>query len=211
MITNLTISEFHLREEEEGDKIVIPCVHHKTGTQGIAQLVVTNDIEDVLVYYYRLKIVATEEGNKDKFFLAYNGGAYTQVYRKLKEGLSVGNIQPPLPSDYRVVVSSEARRFLGDKERRNLVKHLSHSMRTSELYYEVMNAKDAATAHTSIQTLSLNRRWSRNEISLLTDHWPLSESPPTLKDCKDFIELSGMARAAKDIFYKWQQLNTQLN
>ena len=38
MISNLTISEFELREEEENDKVVIPCVHHKTASQGMAQL-----------------------------------------------------------------------------------------------------------------------------------------------------------------------------
>ena len=32
------ISNFELREEEENDKVVIPCVHHKTASQGMAQL-----------------------------------------------------------------------------------------------------------------------------------------------------------------------------
>ena len=36
VISNLTISEMELREEEENDMAVIPCVHHKTASQGMA-------------------------------------------------------------------------------------------------------------------------------------------------------------------------------
>ena len=32
-------------------KVVIPCVHHMTASQGMTQLVVTTDIEAVLLYY----------------------------------------------------------------------------------------------------------------------------------------------------------------
>ena len=96
-----------------------------------------------------------QEEHQDKFFLTFNGGLYTQVYRKLREGLSVGNMDPPVPSKYRVLVSSDARRYLVDHDRSNVVKHLSHSMRTSEIYYEHMNTKDATNAHNTIQSLSM--------------------------------------------------------
>ena len=102
VISNVTISEFQLREEEEDDMVVIPCVHHKTASQGMAQLVVTTDVEEVLVYYYetiRTKLVPSENEHKDNLFLTFIGGIYTQVYRRLREGLSVGNINPPV---YRV-------------------------------------------------------------------------------------------------------------
>ena len=138
----------------------------------------------------------------------FNGGPYTQVYRRLCEGLSVGNLNPPVPSHYRVLVSSEARRYLTDYDRRNVVKHLSHSMRTSELYYDIMNTKDATAAHAMIETLSMKRRWSRVEIAQLTDRWPLSGSPPTITDCKEMVEQLGMGRAPKVVFHKWQQLKT---
>ena len=51
MISNLTTSEFELREEQEDDRVVIPCVYHKTASQGMAQLVVTEDVEAVLLFY----------------------------------------------------------------------------------------------------------------------------------------------------------------
>ena len=69
----------------------------------MAQLVVTEDVEAIMLFYeetIRTKIVPEEE-HRDKFFLTFNGGMYTQVYRKLREGLSVGNINPPVPSTYR--------------------------------------------------------------------------------------------------------------
>ena len=73
MISNLTISKFELREEKENDKVVIPCVHHKTASRGMAQLVVTIDVEAVLLFYHekiRIKIVPQDE-HKDKFFLTF--------------------------------------------------------------------------------------------------------------------------------------------
>lgn len=212
VISNLTISEFELREEEENDKVVIPCVHHKTASQGMAQLVITTATEEVLLYYHekiRIKLLPSEE-HKDKFFLTFNSGIYTQVYRKLREGLSIGKIHPPVPSKYRVLVSSEARRYLVDHDRSNVVKHLSHSMRTSELYYEQMNTKDATDAHRTIHNLSMKRKWSKTEITQLKDRWPLSGSPPPLKECKQHAEQFGMARTPKELYHKWHQLNSQL-
>ena len=123
VISNLTIGEFELREEKENNKVIIPCVHHKTSAQGIAQLVVTADIEEVLLFYYemiRTKLVP-EPGVEDRFFLTFNGALYTQVYRKLREGLSVDNMQPPVPSKYRVLVSSDAHRHLADSQKSNVV------------------------------------------------------------------------------------------
>ena len=107
VITNLTISELQMREEEEDEKVVIPCVHHKTTSQGLAQLVVTEDSKHLLVYYHeKIRTTIVPAGNtcQDKFFLAFNGGLYTQVYRRMKEGLSVDNIHPPVPSDYQVLI-----------------------------------------------------------------------------------------------------------
>jgi len=147
---------------------VIPCIHHKTASQGLTQLVVTEEIEDMLIYYLnnvRMKIVPAEEICKDKFFLAFNGGMYTQVYRRLKEGLSVGNLHPPVPSHYRVLVLCEAQRYLSEKEQRNVVKHLSYSMQTSEKYYEFMSTRDTTAAYSSIENLSVKRKWPKNVIT----------------------------------------------
>ena len=48
VITNLAIAEFNMREEgEQPSLVVIPCVHHKTSSQGLAQLVIS---EDMLTY-----------------------------------------------------------------------------------------------------------------------------------------------------------------
>jgi len=52
IITNLTIEEFNMREEGDNDLIVIPCLHHKTAAQKLALLVITEDVEDILQYYF---------------------------------------------------------------------------------------------------------------------------------------------------------------
>ena len=48
VITNLRISEFYLRHEEDDNMVVMPCVHHKTNAQGMAQLAAATNIEEVL-------------------------------------------------------------------------------------------------------------------------------------------------------------------
>ena len=85
-------------------------------------MVVTADI-DHLVYYHekvRTTIVPADNTCEGKIFLAFNGGLYTKVYRRMKEGLSVGNIHSPVPSDYRVLISSDAQRCSGEIDRRNV-------------------------------------------------------------------------------------------
>ena len=181
----LEISEFDLREEEAYDMVIIPCVHHKSGAQGMAQLAVTTDVEEVLIYYYELicvKIEPAEDGHRDNLFLTYNGGVYTQIYRKIKESLSVGKIQPPPPNEYRIVISSIAQRLLQEIERRNVVKDLSHTMKKSEKYYEIMNTKDAMAAHATIKQLSLNQRWSKDHLRIIGN---FQEAPQSLKIAKN--------------------------
>ena len=75
----------------------------QTGAQAMAQLAITTDIEDILMYYLKniRSQIETNDIHKDNFFVAFNGGLYTQVYRKLKDGLSVGNLHPPPPANCR--------------------------------------------------------------------------------------------------------------
>lgn len=210
VITNLTIPEFRLRQDEDDEKVVIPCCNHKTASQRLAQLVVTEDGEELLLYYLdniRQRLNPQEDAYKDHFFLSFTGNQYTQVYRRIKEALSVNNIYPPVPSEYRVLVSSDARRYLGEVDRRSVVKHLSHSMQTSEKYYEFMTTRDAKNAHGLIQHLSMTRRWSRDDIAILTEWWPLSKSPPSLKACKTFVATGSIQRSSTDILNKWKQLS----
>ena len=51
VITNLKVEEFKKREPSDYDtgNVIIPCLHHKTGTQGIARLVITCDVEKMLL------------------------------------------------------------------------------------------------------------------------------------------------------------------
>ena len=42
VISNLTISEFQLREKEENDMVVIPCVHHKIPQMAPALFTIIN-------------------------------------------------------------------------------------------------------------------------------------------------------------------------
>ena len=85
VITNLRIVEFNQCQpcDHDTNEVVINYPHHKTGPQGIAHLVVTRDIEQLLVEYYdkvRWKIRAFEFSNSNRFFLTTNGSLYTQLY-----------------------------------------------------------------------------------------------------------------------------------
>ena len=117
VITNLTIDEFNIREEDNDGLVVIPCVHHRTAGQGLALLVITEEVEDVLQYYYdniRNNIVPAEP-DLQQYFLKHTGKMYAQVYRRIKEALASDNLIPPQPGLYRILVSSDARRHLDAK------------------------------------------------------------------------------------------------
>ena len=42
-------------------------------------------------------------------------------------------------------------------------------MQTSKMYYELMDVSDASEAHASINSLSMLRRWGRDEIAKITE------------------------------------------
>ncbi|XP_065919571.1 uncharacterized protein [Dysidea avara] len=212
-ISNLTVAEFEMREEsyseESGDMVVIPCVHHKTGSQGLAYLVISEEVDDMIQYYHdNIRQMITPAANCEHYlFLTRSGEQYDQVYRRIKNTLGTKSMTPPQPGLYRVLISSEARRHLDEMKRRKTVKHLSHSAQTSETYYEYMNNVDATEAHANIRTLSALRRWKQHEAKLLTSRWPLSGDPPAIKDIRNFIKENHITRTSKEILAKWQQLH----
>ena len=83
VITNLRVEEFKKRELSDYDtgNVIIPCLHHKTGTQGIARLVITCDVEKMLLEYYttiQKKIKARIFSHANRFFLSSTGSLYSQ-------------------------------------------------------------------------------------------------------------------------------------
>ena len=196
--------------EESGDVVVIPCVHHKTGAQGLAYLVISEDIDAVIQYYYDYirQAITPADNCQGYLFLTRSGEQYDQVYRRIKKAFETSRIVPPSPGLYRILISTEARRHLDEMKRRKTVKHLSHSANTSETYYEFMNIDDATEAHANISALSAMRRWKQHEIELLKSQWPLSGEAPTIKAVRQFIkDHRNINRTAKELVAKWQQLH----
>lgn len=159
VIQNLTLKEFSQRRyiKSEG-KVVIPCVNHKTGPQGMAQLVATTEAEEILVHYHTLirTRLTPKAGCEELFFLTHQGSKYTQVYRKITQGINAANLNvviPPPPSMFRIEMSTKAAQELSDSKRRTVVKHMSHSEQTSQQYYEFANIEDAAKAYDEINKL----------------------------------------------------------
>jgi len=151
VITNLRIIEFNHRQpgDFDTDQVVINCLHHKTGPQGIAHLVVTRDHEQLLVEYYknvRQKIRALEFSHSNRFFLTTNGSLYTQVYRRIRDALSVERLKPPRPNDYRVLVATDAARELNDTDLRRVSRHLCHSAETSRQCYQFNNTTGSSSS-----------------------------------------------------------------
>ena len=211
VVTNLRIVEFNQRQpcDHDTNEVVINCLHHKTGPQGIAHLVVTRDIEQLLVEYYdkvRRKIRALEFSNSNRFFLTTNGSLYTQVYRRIKEALSVGRLKPPRPKDYRIVVATDAARELNDADLRRVSRHLCHSTETSRQYYQFSNTNESVLAHQALQNLSERRKWSTQHITALLKEWPLRNNPPSLMMCREIAKKHNMNRTGKDVLNKWRQL-----
>jgi len=214
VITNLRIAEFNRRQpcDYDSDEVVISCLHHKTGPQGIAHLVVTRDIEQLLLEYYnsvRLKIRANEFVHSNRFFLTISGSLYTQVYRRIREALSVENLQPPRPKDYRILVATDAARELDDADLRRVSRHLCHSTETSRQYYQFSNMNDSMLAHQALRNLSEKRKWSKEHTTALIKEWPLTKNPPGLAICREIAMKYQMDRTGKQVLDKWRQLKKQ--
>jgi len=213
VITNLRIIEFNQRQpgDYDTDEVVINCLHHKTGPQGIAHLVVTRDHEQLLVEYYkkvRQKIRASDFSHSNRFFLTTNGSLYTQVYRRIRDALSVGRLKPPRPKDYRVLVATDAARELNNADLRRVSRHLCHSAEISRQYYQFSNTSDSMLAHQALQNLSDKRKWSAQHIRALLKDWPLRNNPPSLTLCREIAKKHKLNRTGREVFNKWRQLKT---
>ena len=159
VVTNLTIAEFENRQAADNGMVVVSCLNHKTGPQGMAQLVISKSTEKLLKKYYYLfrKKIIPDTGCDELFFLTANGKKYDQVFRKIKEAAIINgfnDIIPPPPSKYRILMSTEAARKFNDCDLRKVARHLSHSEQTSRKYYEFADTKDATDAHNKIKLLS---------------------------------------------------------
>ena len=162
VVQNLRVDEFERRQAANKDKLVVSCINHKTGPQGRAQLLITNQAEHIILMYQQLirEHLVPAPGCDDLLFLTSNGKKYTQVYRKIKEAAVINGLKefiPPPPKMYRTVVSTEAARNLNDCNLRMVARHLSHSENTSRQYYEFSNTSDATEAHDTIQELAKQR------------------------------------------------------
>ena len=183
VITNLRVEEFVKRQPSDldTDEVVIPCLHHKTGAQGIAHLVITRELDSMLNDYYstiRKRIKPKSLAHTNRFFLTSTGSLYSQVYRRISEALSIEKLKPPKPKEYRIVVATDAARELNDTELRRVAKHISHSTETSRKYCEFTNINDSILAHKALSKLLQQRKWSKEHTISLLKEWPLSRKPP---------------------------------
>ena len=134
------MEEFELQKNTL-NKVVIPCVHHKTGPKGRAKLVIDNepDFSYLLDYKFLMRDHLIPNANcHHLFFLTHTGAKYTQVYRKLLEAIKLNDTSvntPPPPNAHRVKVTTDiARTIKCDLTRRKVNKHLCHSDYTSEKF-----------------------------------------------------------------------------
>ena len=158
VIQNLTTDEFDNREHTSDGMVVISCLNHKTGPQGRAILVTAPSGESILMQYkaYVRDHLVPVSGCEKLLFLTSSGTTYTQVYRKICEGVKLNGFdetQLPPPSEYRILMSTKAARHLDDTTLRKVQKHLSHSEGTSQAYYEFMLTEDATQAHKALKCL----------------------------------------------------------
>ena len=188
---------------------MINCLEHKTGSQGVAQLVINKTAENLLHKYckfVRSKIYPSE-GCEQLLFLTTTGKRYTQVYRKIKEQMQKHDINVPTPSEYRIVVSTEASETLLDKQYRALAKHMGHSVETSRRFYEISRPDSAIKVHKAIEKMAKIRQWPHDDINTLKKMWPLNKgNPPDLKVCIKIQQNLTNERSVKNISDKWKYL-----
>ena len=215
VVENLTTEEFLNRvEDPTTGEIIIKCHHHKTGAQGIAQVVIKKSTDELMGSYYRYirQHAKPIEGAEHLLFLTPTGRRYTQVYRKMQEAFSSINqekIKLPAPSQYRILVRTDCSKELPDQSLRNIAKHMSHSSETARKYYEFSNTSDAINAHQTIVEMAKRRKWNDEETKHLLEGWPLDNPKPDLKTCQLIKERFNLERTPKNILDKWRQLKAR--
>ena len=164
VVQNATKTEYKSRIINSRGKTIINILGHKTGPQGRVQLVLTNQAARLLDLYYglvRRHIIPQNDECRPLLFLRTNGKEYDQVYRRMSQafrGTRIRNIQPPKPSEFRIITSTKAARHCSDKDNRGVAKHLNHSVETQRQYYEFANTKDAVHAHKIIKKLTKHKK-----------------------------------------------------
>jgi len=215
VVENLTTEEFLNRKEDpETGEIIITCHHHKTGPQGVANIVIdksTDQVMDSYIKYVRQRANPNDD-TEHLFFLTTTGRRYTQVYRKMTEAfvtVNTTNIKLPPPKQYRILVGTDCSKNLTDQGLRNVAKHMSHSSETARKYYEFSNASDAINAKTTIVQMAMRRKWTDKETTNLLEAWPLENAKPNLKTCSIIKEKYNFERTPKNILDKWRQLKAK--
>ena len=178
VIENVTLREYADKCFNEEGKLVINC---KTGSQGAAQLVIDKTTDHLLEKYHKLvrEKIESSEGCQHLMFLTTTGKRYTQVYQKIKQQIQRYNIDFPTPSEYRIVVSTEASEMLPEQDYRALAKHMGHSMETSRRFYEIARLDSAVKVHKTITQMAKIRRWPKDDDTL-KKMWPLSKASPLI-------------------------------
>ena len=215
VVENLTTEEFLARKEDPvTGEMVIYCHHHKTGPQGIAEVVINKTVEQLMESYFKYVRQRLQPDNNVShlYFLTPTGRRYTQVFRKMKEAFETIldiNIKLPPPAKYRIVVATDCSKEMSDQGLRTVAKHMSHSSETARKYYENLDLSDAVSAKRTIVHMAQQRKWSDEESKNLLEAWPLQNPKPDMKTCQIIKDTYQLERTSKNILDKWRQLKAR--
>ena len=205
----MTVQEFDERTETGNEQSLIVVMEHKTAMLGPAYIVISSEIDRLMVSYMknvRTRVHASECSTR--FFLTNTGKEFCKISEKIAYVARHHNLKTPTACLHRKVISTAGYEKLTPTDYQSLNQHMSHSPHTAYKYYQFPEtATKAAAMHDHIVQLTKKQQFTQEEDDLLLTEWPLTViNTPSLEICRDIILKYSIDKSDKQLQDRWRTL-----
>ena len=209
VVQYMTVQEFDERTETGNEQILITVLEHKTAVLGPANIVISSEVEALMIGYLnnvRVRVCASQYNTR--FFLTYTGNEFCKISEKIAHVAKHFNEKTPTACLHRKVISKIGYEELNPKDYHSLNDHMSHSPHTAYKYYQFPEtATKAATMHDHIVKLTKKQHFTPEEDDLLMAEWPVTvTNTPSLAVCREIILKYNMKKCDKQLQDRWRNL-----
>jgi len=152
----MTVEEFEQRIETGNEKMLIAVMEHKTSMLGPAHIVISSEVENLMVEYLNnVRVRVCSSQYNARFFLT--GNEFCKISEKIAHVAKQFNLNMPTACLHHKVITTVGYEELNPKDYQSLNEHMSHSPHTAYKYYQFPEtARKAAVMHDHIVKLTKN-------------------------------------------------------
>ena len=128
----MTVEEFEQRIETGTKQILIAVMEHKTAMLGPAHIVISSEVEKLMIgYLNNVRVWVHASQYSTRFFLTYTGNEFCKISEKIAHVAKQFNVKTPIACLHRKVISTVRYEELNPKDYQSLNEHMSHSPHTA--------------------------------------------------------------------------------